>query len=68
MAAASRATPVYTRSQYRESRTISQYGIIVSCRKGRERYDFLLADLAAVDEDSPNAQPIQDHRVWFANR
>ncbi len=44
------------------------YGIIVSCRKGGRRYHFPLADLAAVDENSPNAQPIQDYRVWFANR
>jgi hypothetical protein len=26
------------------------------------------ADLAAVGEDSPNAQPVQEYRVWFANR
>lgn len=44
------------------------YGVIVSCRKGRQRYDFPLADLAAIDEGSPNAQPIRDYRVWFANR
>ena len=44
------------------------YGIIVSCSKDRERFHFPLADLAAVDETSPNAQSIQDYRVWFANR
>jgi hypothetical protein len=44
------------------------YGIIVSCRQGRRRYDFPLADLTTVDEDSPNAQPLLDYRVWFANR
>jgi hypothetical protein len=44
------------------------YGIIVSCRKGAERYHFPLADLAVADENSPNAQPTQDYRVWFANR
>lgn len=44
------------------------YGIIASCRKGQRRYYFPLADLAAVDENSPNAQPTQDYRVWFANR
>lgn len=44
------------------------YGVIVACRKGRRYFEFPLADLAAVDEDSPNAQPIQDYRVWFANR
>jgi hypothetical protein len=44
------------------------YGVIVSCRRGRQRYDFPLADLAAVDESSPNATTIQEYRVWFANR
>lgn len=44
------------------------YGILVSCRKGRQRYTFPLADLAAVDENSPNAQRIHEYRVWFANR
>jgi hypothetical protein len=44
------------------------YGVIVSCRKGLKRYDFPLADLAAVDEDSDNARHIQDYRTWFANR
>ena len=44
------------------------YGIIVSCQKGLKRYDFPLADLAAVDEKSDNARHIQDYRTWFANR
>jgi len=44
------------------------YGVIVSCRKGGQRYDFPLADLVDVDDDSPNAQLIRDYRVWFANR
>ena len=44
------------------------YGIIVSCRQGGRRYHVPLADLATVDEHSPNAQPTQDYRVWFANR
>lgn len=44
------------------------YGIIVQCRQGRKRYDFPLCDLATVNEHSLNAQPIQDYRVWFANR
>ena len=44
------------------------YGVIVSCRRNRRRYDFPLADLAAIGEDSPNAQPVRDYRVWFANR
>jgi len=44
------------------------YGVTVSCRQGRQHFDFPLADLAAVDEDSSNAEPIQAYRVWFANR
>lgn len=44
------------------------YGALVSCRRGQRRFYFPLADLAAVDENSPNAQPIQEYRVWFANR
>ena len=44
------------------------YGVLVSCRRDRRSYDFPLADLAAVDEDSPNAQPIHEYRVWLANR
>jgi len=44
------------------------YGVLVSCRRGWRRCSFPLADLAAVDENSPNAQPIQDYRMWFANR
>jgi hypothetical protein len=44
------------------------YGVIVSCRIGQQRYHLLLADLAAVDKSSPNAQAVRDCRVWFANR
>jgi hypothetical protein len=44
------------------------FGIIVSCRKGRRRIDFPLADLAAIIENSPNTDAIQEYRVWFANR
>ena len=44
------------------------YGVLVSCRSGWRRCSFPLADLAAVDENSPNAQPIQEYRAWFANR
>lgn len=44
-------------------------GVLVACRKGRRLFKkFPLANLAAADENSPNAQPIQDYRVWFANR
>ena len=44
------------------------YGVLVSCRRGWRRCYCPLADLAAVDENSPNAPPIQEYRVWFANR
>jgi hypothetical protein len=44
------------------------YGIIVELRRGRKKYDFPLCDLAATNKQSPNAQLIQDYRVWFANR
>ncbi len=43
------------------------YGVIVAIRRGRERFDCPLADLAVLDEASPNAQLVQDYRVWFAN-
>ncbi|MBM9521240.1 hypothetical protein JWG39_15575 [Desulforhopalus vacuolatus] len=44
------------------------YGVIVSCKAGRRKYYFPLADLAAADEVSDNSRHIQDYRVWFANR
>ena len=44
------------------------YGVIVSCKRGRERFDIPLADIVAVDEKSDNARYIRDYRVWFANR
>jgi hypothetical protein len=31
-------------------------------------YVFPLSDLQAVDEYSPNSQPIMDYSTWFANR
>jgi len=41
----------------------------ITLRSLPEQYfEFPLADLAAVDEDLPNAQPIRDYRVWFVNR
>lgn len=44
------------------------YGIIVELRRGRKKYDIPLCELAATNKQSPNAQLIQDYRVWFANR
>jgi hypothetical protein len=44
------------------------YGIIVSLRHGRQRYDFPLCDLEVSDKDSPNYQHVDDYSAWFANR
>ncbi len=44
------------------------YGILAVCRKGQRLYEFPLSDLAAKDKKSPNADAIQDYRVWHANR
>ncbi|MCX6029886.1 MAG: hypothetical protein NT169_11380 [Chloroflexi bacterium] len=44
------------------------YGILAACRKGQRLYEFPLSDLAAQDKKSPNADAIQDYRVWHANR
>lgn len=43
-------------------------GILAVCRKGQKLYEFPLGDLAARDTKSPNADPIQVYRTWFANR
>ncbi len=44
------------------------YGVIMKCRRGRERYHFPLADMKAVDRKSPNYQAVDDFGVWFSNR
>ena len=44
------------------------YGVIVSGRQGRQHVHLALADLAAVDARSSNAEPIQAYQTWFANR
>ena len=44
------------------------YGVLVNTRSGVKDYVFPLCDLQAVDEDSPNSQPIMDYVIWFANR
>lgn len=44
------------------------YGIIVSIKTKRGRYDFPLCDLEALPKTSPNYQPLNDYVVWFANR
>ncbi len=49
-------------------RTCERSAIIVTCKAGRKKYAFPLADLAAIEKKSDNARHIQDYRVWFANR
>jgi hypothetical protein len=44
------------------------YGVIVHVHQRRQEYDFPLADLAALDENSENHDLVQAYRVWFANR
>ena len=44
------------------------YGIIVEATRGRERYDFPLADLEVLKKKSPSYQPVRDYCVWFANQ
>jgi Calcium binding len=44
------------------------YGILVDVQSPRGHYVFPLCDLATVDENSPNHDPLQLYRVWFANR
>ncbi len=41
------------------------YGIIVSCKKGRREYSFPLADLDAVGKDK---KYVDAYRTWFANK
>ncbi len=41
------------------------YGIIVSCRKGRRKHSFSLADLDAVGK---NKKYVDAYRTWFANK
>lgn len=44
------------------------YGLLVKVRHGRRTLYFPLCDLKAVDENSPNHDPVQLYAVWFANR
>ena len=44
------------------------YGILVALRRRRDRFVFPLCDLEALDQSSPNYQPLRDYAVWFANR
>jgi hypothetical protein len=44
------------------------HGLIVDIKRRGEYYAFPLADLAVLDTRSPNHDPVQEYRVWFANR
>lgn len=44
------------------------YGILVNIRTKGGDYTFPLCDLKAIDQNSPNYQPLDDYDVWFANR
>lgn len=52
----------------RLSMTDELYGVIVEVWRGRKKYHFPLVDLEVVDKISPNYQPVNDYRTWFANR
>jgi len=45
-----------------------QAGILVDVQSPRGNFVFPLCDLAVVDEESPNLEPVHLYRVWFANR
>lgn len=45
-----------------------RYGVIVQCKKGKNRYDFPLCDLESANENSSKFQPLKDYQVWFANK
>jgi hypothetical protein len=45
-----------------------QFGILVSVKTRRKRFDLPLCDLEVSDEESPNFQLVDDYAVWFANR
>ena len=45
-----------------------KYGLLANARMGRRSFIIPLCDMEAVDENSPNYQPLNDYVVWFANR
>ncbi len=45
-----------------------KFGLLVSVKTGRKRFDLPLCDLEVCDEESPNYQLVDDYAVWFANR
>ncbi|WP_010423981.1 calcium-binding protein [Anaerophaga thermohalophila] len=47
---------------------VDTYGVIATLRIGRKKYEYPLCELDVIDKKSPNAQPIDDYKLWFANR
>jgi hypothetical protein len=45
-----------------------KYGIIVSVRKGRKKYDFPLVELELINGKSDCKQAIEEYKDWFWNR
>lgn len=45
-----------------------KFGILVSVKTKRKRFDLPLCDLEVCDEESLNYQLVEDYAVWFANR
>ena len=48
--------------------TVDTYGVIATTRIGRKKYEYPLCDLEVIVKKSPNFQPINDYRLWFANK
>jgi hypothetical protein len=44
------------------------HGVLVDVKRGRKSYVYPLCDLETTDDESPNHDPLQLYRVWFANR
>ena len=44
------------------------YGVLADVKRGRKSYVYPLCDLETIDDKSPNHDPLQLYRVWFANR
>jgi len=44
------------------------FGIIIELKRGRKKFSHPLSDLEVINRHSPNYQPLNDYRTWFANR
>ncbi len=50
------------------SNFVELYGIIATVKFKRKTYEYPLCDLEVIDTKSKDYQPINDYRIWFANR